>query len=263
MTIMIQRVKDKAIIVTGSTQGIGRDIAYRLAAEGANVTIVGRNQDLGNQVVESIRKQYDVDALYVEADISNVEQCHNLVNKTIDRFGGLYGLCNNAGVFPRFSLAEISEEKYEMAFGVNVKGAFFCSQAAINHFIATGKGGSIVNVGSTHARWGYRHYGAYSVSKGGLYALTMHIARNYASDNVRSNSVLVGWVLSEGELAMRQSLGENEEMLLEFGKKWLPMGGHQTGADNAAAVAFLMSKEARFITGCEIDVSGGTSSLAR
>jgi len=139
---------------------------------------------------------------------------------------------------------------------VNLKGAFFCSKCVIPIMQKQGKG-SIVNVGSTHA-YGARRPGifAYSVSKGGLLALSRNLSKAYADKGIRVNWITVGWVITPGEIAVTKSEGKDEEWLKEQGKE-LPMGRHQTPEDIAYTALYLASDESANLTGSEINVTGG------
>ena len=118
-------------------------------------------------------------------------------------------------------------------------------------------GGSIVNVGSTHAWAGAHDLAAYSVSKGGLHTLTQHIAKNYAAGGIRANWITVGWVETPGEIARLEEEGKDTEWLHQKAKERVPLGRLQTGQDIAAAVIYLLSDDASQVTGTDIHVTGG------
>src|SRR5659263_441370 len=120
------RLKDKVVIITGATRGIGRGIAMVVAAEGGNVIVSGRNEIEGKELVEEIKDSYNMDALHVPCDISIVENCRDLIENAVSHFGKIDGLVNNAGIFPYKPLLEVEEEDFDYIFDVNIKGAFFC-----------------------------------------------------------------------------------------------------------------------------------------
>ena len=249
------RLHDKVIIVTGSTRGIGEDIAAIAAAEGARVVVSGRDVRAGEAVVARIAAAGGT-AAFVAADVALAADCARLVEAAVARFGRLDGLVNNAGIFPRGTLLETDEALFDQVFGVDLKGAFFCCRYGVAAMIRGG-GGSVVNIGSTHAWAGSRDLAAYGVAKGALHTLTRHIAKNYAREGVRANWVTVGWVETPGEVARVEKEGRSAAWLRERGEERVPLGRLQTGEDIAWAAVYLLSDEAAQVTGTEIHVTGG------
>lgn len=252
---MGNRLIGKVIVVTGSTKGIGRGIAISMAKEGAKVVVSGRSEDEGRNLVEEIHN-LGGSSIFVKTDISKVEDCKNLIEQTKKHFGRIDGLVNNAGIFPRGSLLETEEDLFDEIFDVNIKGAFFCTKYAISMMIRN-NGGSIVNIGSTHAFGGSFDLAAYSCSKGALYTLTKHIAYNYARYNIRANWITVGWVVTPGEIERVYKQGHDEEWLRMQGEKYIPMGRFQTPEDIANGVIYLLSDESEQVTGADIHITGG------
>lgn len=252
---MRNRMKDKVAIITGSTSGIGRGIAILLAKESAKVVIVGRNSKSGLEVIQKIQN-FGGEARFLQTDITKEEDCKRLIQTAVDSYGTIDVLVNNAGIFPRSDLETTTEELWDQVMAVNVKGAFFCCKYAIPVMLKQKKG-SIVNIGSTHA-YGARRPGifAYSISKGGLLALSRTLAKTYAHEGIRVNWVTVGWVITPGEIAVTETEGKDEEWLKEQGKD-LPMGRHQTPEDIAYTVLYLASDESSQVTGAEVNVTGG------
>ncbi|AZN41337.1 SDR family NAD(P)-dependent oxidoreductase [Paenibacillus albus] len=250
------RLEGKVIVVTGATRGIGKGIARMCAAEGAKVIISGRNELEGNQVVTSIAQDFGAEARFVKKDISSEAGCRELIEETIAHFGRIDGLVNNAGIFPRSTILETTEEFFDSIFDVNVKGAFFCSKYAIAEMQKTG-GGSIVQIGSTNGYKGSPDLVAYACSKGALRTLNRNIGVHYAGHGIRSNWVTVGWVASEGELELYGKLGYNEEQLQEWAATRIPTGRMQTSDDMAYGVIYLLSDESTQVTGTELSIAGG------
>lgn len=248
-------MENKVTIITGSTSGIGKGISLLFAKERAKVVIVGRNMEAGLEVVKEIQN-YGGDAIFVQTDITNESECRNLIKTAVDSYGTVDVLVNNAGIFPRGEVMDTKEELWEQVMAVNLKGAFFCCKYAIPIMQKQGKG-SIVNIGSTHA-YGARRPGifAYSVSKGGLLALSRNLSQAYADKGIRVNWITVGWVITPGEIAVTKMEGKDEEWLKEQGKE-LPMGRHQTTEDIACTALYLASDESANLTGAEINVTGG------
>jgi len=252
---MGSRVEGKNIVITGSTRGIGRGIALGVAKEGAKVVISGRNERDGELLAEEIYKIGE-EGTFIKADVSNVSDCENLIHQAEAYFGKIDGLVNNAGIFPRSSLLETEEKLFDEVFAVNIKGAFFCSKYALENMIRN-NGGSIVNIGSTHAFGGSVNLAAYACSKGALYTLTKHIARNYARYHIRANWITVGWVITPGEIEVEYEEGYNKEWLETQGKDRIPMGRFQTPEDIANGVIYFLSDESEQVTGAELHITGG------
>jgi NAD(P)-dependent dehydrogenase (short-subunit alcohol dehydrogenase family) len=253
---MMTRLSDKVVVITGGTKGIGKGIAFMAAEEGAKVIINGRNEKDGEQVVREIFEHYGTEALFVKGDISKEEACKQLIDEAVKRFGKVDGLVNNAGIFPRGSMIDTTEELFESIFAVNIKGAFFCSKYAIQSMLKTG-GGSIVHMGSTNAYKGGKDLAAYSCSKGAMLTLNRHIAAHYGRNKIRSNWITVGWVASEGEIELHKGYGRSIEDLNDLAKASVLSGRMQTPEDMAHGTVFLLSDEASQITGTELAINGG------
>ncbi|SFS65479.1 SDR family NAD(P)-dependent oxidoreductase [Paenibacillus sp. BC26] len=250
------RLEGKVIVVTGGTRGIGKGIARMCAAEGASVAISGRNEQDGSQVVSQIAEEFGTKALFIQKDISNEAACRELIEETVSYFGRIDGLVNNAGIFPRSTILETTEELFDSIFAVNVKGAFFCSKYAISAMQKTG-GGSIVQIGSTNGFRGSHDLVAYACSKGALRTLNRNIGVHYARDGIRSNWVTVGWVASEGEVELHAKLGHSVDQLNEWAAARVPSGRMQTTEDMAYGVVYLLSDESNQVTGTELSIAGG------
>ncbi len=250
------RLTGKVVVITGSTRGIGRGIAISVAKEDARVVLSGRDENEGRSLVEEICKLGGY-AIFVRTDLSKVSDCKNLINQTEAHFGRIDGLVNNAGIFPRGSLLETEEKLFDEVFSINIKGAFFSTKYAVEVMIRNNNGGSIVNIGSTHAFGGSFDLAAYSCSKGALYTLTKHIARNYAKYRIRANWITVGWVVTPGEIERIYKQGYDEEWLRIQREKYMPMGRFQTPEDIANGVIYLLSDESEQVTGADIHITGG------
>lgn len=178
------------------------------------------------------------------------------MERTVERFGRIDGLVNNAAIFPRGDLLNTPEELFDSIFDINVKGSFYCSSYAAASMLETG-GGSIVQIGSTNAYMGQADLAAYSCSKGALLTLSKHIAGNFANKHIRSNWITVGWVASDGEVELHQRMGIDREQLLAMGEASMPSGRLQTEEDIAYGAIFLLSDESSQVTGTELAVTGG------
>jgi NAD(P)-dependent dehydrogenase (short-subunit alcohol dehydrogenase family) len=249
------RLKDKIIIVTGGTKGIGAGIVRVLAEEGAFVVFSGRSKTEGEALAEEIKKKGQ-SIEFFQADIAQVDDCFALVEKTAQLGGRIDGLVNNAGTFPVFSLLNTDPELYDRVMSTNTKGPFFTTQRALKYMIEQKKG-SIVNIGSTHWRVGPKDMSVYSISKGALRTLTEHVALHYIGNGVRCNWVTVGWVISDGEIEKFKKIEKDRAWIETLAATHVPSGKFQTSEDIAYACVFFLSDESLQVTGADITVTGG------
>ena len=256
---MAHRFEGKVAIVTGAASGIGRAAALALAREGAAVTLADVDRAKGEAALTEAVAQ-GAKAIFVEADVSKADHAGRIVDQTVAAFGGVDVLVNNAGVAFVSPLAETTEADWDRVLGVNLKGAFLCSKAAIPEMAKRG-GGAVVNVASVVGKRSPRRSTAYVVSKAGLIALTQSAAGDYAKDGVRVNCVAPG--MTDTPMLRRSaeavSPADPQAVYHEWAKG-LPMGRPGSAEEVAAAVLFLASAEASFITGATLDVDGGTMS---
>ena len=168
----------------------------------------GDEQD-GNFIVNEIKNKYKIQALFVKVNLSNVKECKKLISETVNYFGCINGLINYAGILPVSSIIDTEENLFDEVFNINIKGAFFCTKFAIIAMLEN-VWGSIVNIGSLHAYGGDEDRAAYSVSKGALFTLTKHVAKNFAKYNIRANWITIDWVATPGEIALRKNRQQYE-----------------------------------------------------
>lgn len=244
--MLITRLKGKIALVTGSTKGIGKAIAFELAKEGANLVINSRNQSEAEQVGHQIHDEMGVKTLALRADVSNIEEVKTLMKKTVDYFGRIDILINNAGVFEICPFLQISEDTWDKIIDINLKGTFLCSKLALPIMVKQ-KSGVIVNMSSMAAKTGgILPVAPYAASKAGIIALTKALAREFAPYGIRVNAVAPGVIKTK----MAESQAEEK-------RKIIPLGDLGEPEDVAKAVSFLVSDDAGYITGEVIDVSGG------
>jgi NAD(P)-dependent dehydrogenase (short-subunit alcohol dehydrogenase family) len=253
---MQKKLSGKVALVTGAGSGIGRGCALRLAAEGASVVLADLESGSGEDAAAAIKRSQGI-ALFQATDVRDESQCQRAVEAAVGQFGGLDVLVNNAGIYPRATLEQTTEEFWDRMMDVNLKGPFFLCKHAVP-FMRQRGGGSIVNTGSVHGLGGAGNLLAYSVSKGGLLTMTKNLAVALARDRIRVNYLIPGWVLSQTEIAIQGEAGRDEGWLREKGES-LPMGRFQTPEDAASVVAFLASDEASMITGCVLNDDAGYS----
>ncbi|MFW5738638.1 MAG: SDR family NAD(P)-dependent oxidoreductase [Spirochaetota bacterium] len=270
------RLAGRVVIVTGGNKGIGRGIVARLAREGARVVFTGRDEAAGRETVELAAEEWqrsvkdgpagadggdavtsgiDLPA-FLKADNADPADIARVVATTVERYGRIDGLVNNAATLRRETILTTDFDFLRHVLEVNLMGAIEYTKRVMEHMIELG-GGSIVHIGSTHAWSGLADLFPYSIAKGGLLTLSHHIARNYASHGIRSNWVTVGWVITPGEVEVWRRNGKDEAWIEEKAKEVVPLGRLQTPEEIGAAVAFLLSDDAAQITDTELDVAGG------
>lgn len=243
------RLRDRVAIVTGSTSGIGRATAERFVAEGARVTVTGRREAEGRAVEQALReaaaRQGAGDALFVQMDVSRAEDVRRSVGATVERWGRVDILVNNAATMVFRRVVDLEEAEWDQVLGVNLKGAFLCAKYCLPHM---GRGSAIVNVSSVHTRATGPLVTSYAASKGGLEAFTRGLAAEWDGEGIRVNAVRVGSV----DTAM---LWKNPNV--ESGAE--RVAGPELGRPEevAAAILFLASDEASFVSCAVLDVDGG------
>jgi NAD(P)-dependent dehydrogenase (short-subunit alcohol dehydrogenase family) len=243
-------MNDHVALVTGSTSGIGRAIAGMLAAQGVRVVIHGREEDLARRALAELRAEgREADAIV--ADLSDPDACRGIVRFTVERFGRIDVLVNNAATLARGPLEAASVELWDAVMAVNLRAPFVCLQEAVRFMKE--RGGCIINVGSVNAYAGAPKLGPYSVSKGGLTTMTRNAAAALAPYRIRVNQINPGWTLTEGERQIQRSEGKGEEWLDEA-VATRPFGRLLSPADVAAAAAYLASDAAAMISGAVLDV---------
>jgi NAD(P)-dependent dehydrogenase (short-subunit alcohol dehydrogenase family) len=250
------RLAGKVAIVTGAGSGIGRGIAEAFAREGAAVVVANRRPSNGEETVRRITLAGGT-AHFQATDITRESDCAALVRVTVERYGRLDVLVNNAGIFPRATLEETTASLWEQIMATNLRGPFFLCKHAVPQLRLAG-GGSIINLGSTNAYAGAANLFAYSCSKGGLLTLTRNLARALTRDRIRVNFLNPGWVVSEGELVVQGSEGHDAAWLEEMGRRQ-PLGRHQEPRDAAMAAIFLAADESTQVTGIELNCDAGRS----
>jgi len=250
---MDRTLETKAAIVTGAGRGIGRTIAERLAADGAKVVVNHPPGFAGAGDVAAAIQSAGGTALAVEADIADSIQRETLFERTLAAFGRLDILVNNAAFDPGpMEFLEVDEALYDRVLDVNLKAAFFCSQLAARILIRQGDGGRIINLSSLHARLNFPNYAPYSLSKGGIDAMTRQLAMDLARHRITVNAVAPGFI----EVARTRSYFERYDR--DKLGRGIPVGRVGFPRDVAALVAFLATDEAEFITGEVIRCDGGS-----
>ena len=251
----LKRLKDKVIIISGGTKGVGRAFAEVAAGEGAKVVIGGRDEKAGKEIIRNVNIAGS-EGIFVHTDLLHIEDIDNLFIQGFERFGKIDGFFNYAGVTPVSPLDTCDEETFDMVMDINFKAAFFACKHAIKYMRING-GGSIVLTGSAHAWGGQKDRAAYACSKGVLRILMEHIAHQYSGEKIRCNYLTLGWTPTEGEVALRNSLGESEAELRKRAAQVLPMGRMCERSDYMEGLVYLFSDASSMMTGSVFRLTGG------
>jgi len=248
-------LKGKVALITGGNSGIGRATAILFAEEGARVVIAARNEARGNETVEAIARAGG-EAIFVACDVRRAEDCRKAVGATIEAFGRLDILFNNAGViYPGQTVVDTTEEEWDHTMAVNVKGAYLMSKYAIPWMIKSG-GRVIINTASVLGLVGDKGAAAYCASKGAMVLLTKAMALDHASQNIRVNCICPGSVDTPMLRQEMEELGGVEKLRPTFEAKH-PLGRICTPEEVAKAVLYLASDDASFVTGASLAIDGG------
>ena len=243
--------------VTGGASGIGEATARRFGAEGARVAIADRDAERGEWVAADLQGE-GVEALFVAAQIEREAAAADFVQRTVDHFGRLDVLVNNAGIRLYQTVVEASAESWETILGVNVKSYAFCAKAAIPVIRQNG-GGSIVNVASTRAITAGGNTTQYETSKAAVAGLTRGLAMDHAMEGIRVNAVCPGPTFTRYHENRAREAGQTpDEFKKAFaGRVMLQRPG--TPEEVAACIAFLASDDASFVTAACLYVDGGAT----
>lgn len=241
-------VNDRVAIVTGSTRGIGLEIAKTLGKAGYSVMLSGRNEES----LAKVKAELETMGIVVStcrADVSNAKDAEKLVADTLERFGRIDTLVNNAGVTCDNLLMRMDENAWDSVLNTNLKGAFLMTKAVIKPMLKQKKG-SIINIASVVGLIGNAGQANYAASKAGLIGFTKSVAKEYGKKGIRSNAVAPGFICSDMTAGLADKL--KEQMLAQ-----VPLNVFGQASDVANAVEFLASDKASYITGQVLTVDGG------
>jgi len=238
----------KIALVTGAAQGIGRDIALGLAADGAEVAICDVNLEAAQKTAGDIEAM-GRKSLALKANVASSADVTAMIDQVVEKFGRIDILVNNAGITRDGLILRMKDEDWDLVLSINLKGAFLCTKSALK-YMSKQRSGTIINIASIVGAMGNAGQANYVASKAGLIGLTKTIAREYSNRNVTANAVAPGFI----DTAMTQALSEQVRADLA---KQIPLGRLGSSEDVANAVRFLASPAAAYITGQVIHVNGG------
>ncbi|MBI3944053.1 MAG: SDR family oxidoreductase [Chloroflexi bacterium] len=244
-------LKDKVALITGASSGIGRATAQLFAREGARVVAVDINDSAGHEIVAGIRRESG-EAIYVRADVGNMEQVQAMVQAASDHYGRLDIVYSNAAAYTMGTATEISEAEWDRTVAVCLKATWMIAHYAVPIMLAQG-GGVMVITGSVHSIRGYARYSAYQAAKGGLLALTRSLAADYAP-SIRVNAILPGAVVT----GLWDGVSESEREKIAH---MCPLRRNGQPEDIANVALFLASDMSAYMTGTYVVVDGGLTSV--
>ena len=247
-----KRLKGKVAVITGGDQGIGRAIALRFAAEGADIAFSYRTNRQGADEVQEEIAALGCKSFTSAVDLGDTAQARRFIEGAFETFSSAHILVNNAGLEKRADFWEVSEEDYDRVLNVNLKGLFFTTQAAVRRWIANKQPGKIINISSVHEELSFPHFASYCASKGGVRMLTRTLAVELAAFGITINSIAPGAI----KTPINKSLLENPEKLASLLQN-IPLKRLGTAEDVAGVAAFLASGDADYMTGTTVFVDGG------
>ncbi|MDA3838807.1 MAG: 3-oxoacyl-[acyl-carrier-protein] reductase [Candidatus Delongbacteria bacterium] len=242
-------LKDKVAIITGSARGIGKAIAEEYAKNGAKVVISDILQELADETAKELQEKYNVETLAIKADVSKFKEVEALVKGTIDKFGSIDIIVNNAGITRDNLIMRMSEDEWNLVIDINLKGVFNCIKAVTRPMMKQ-RAGKIINITSVVGQMGNAGQINYSASKAGVIGMTKTSAKELGSRGIKVNAIAPGFIVSEMTDKMTDQAKDSLVALIPAKKL-----GHPSDIANAAV--FLASDKADYITGQVINVDGG------
>jgi len=245
------KLEGKVALVTGSGRGIGEAIAVRLAEEGADIVLDARQVQKAEETLRLVEATGRRGCIVV-GDVSKIEDDRRMITEGVAKLGKIDILVNNAGVEKAAPFWEITEQDYDYVIDINLKGAFFATQAFVQHLMATKRPGKIINISSVHEELPFPHFASYCVSKGGMRMLMRDLAIELAPFGITANNIAPGAIATP----INKRLLANPDLLKPLLAN-IPLNRLGTPEDVAAVAAFLASSDADYITGATIVVDGG------
>jgi acetoin reductase-like protein len=256
----LNRLKGKTALVTGAGRGIGRAMALRLVGEGADVAVADINAENASETASMIQASGGR-TLAVAVDLTDTRQIQDMIDRVVETFGRLDVLINNAGRVQIKPLLDVTEEEWDQTLDLNLKGTFFCLQAAARQMVKQGGGGRIINMSSVSGRGGRADSSAYAASKMGVISVTRSAALALARHNILVNALCPGIVPTP----MWDQIDDDRARLFGYERgtaraqliEKVPLRRVADAGEIASVAAFLASEDSSFITGQAINVDGG------
>jgi 3-oxoacyl-[acyl-carrier protein] reductase len=242
-------IQNKVALITGGSRGIGRAVSLRLASDGVKLAINYKSDKKSADLVVDLAKEMGVEALSVQADVSDSSQVDVMVDQIVSEFGNVDILVNNAGIIHDSLLMRMSEEVWDEVLNTNLKGSYNCTKAVLRYMVRQ-RWGRVINVVSVVGIEGNPGQSNYAASKAGVIAFSRSIAKEVASRNITVNSVAPGYISTEIVADLNP---EFKELILSR----IPQNKFGTVEDVSNMVGYLASEEANYITGEVIRVDGG------
>ena len=242
-------LKNKVAIITGSARGIGKAIAEEYAKNGAKVVISDILQELADETAKELQVKYNIETLAIKADVSKFEEVETLVKSTIEKFGSIDIIVNNAGITRDNLIMRMSEDEWNLVIDINLKGVFNCIKAVTRPMMKQ-RAGKIINITSVVGQMGNAGQINYSASKAGVIGMTKTSAKELGSRGIKVNAIAPGFIVSEMTDKLSDQAKDSLIALIPVKKLGQP-------SDVAKAAVFLASENADYITGQVINVDGG------
>ena len=252
MEVSTKKLEGKIALATGGTKGMGRAIVERLASEGAKVAFNARGKEEGKKYEAELKKA-GYETFFVQADITKSEDVSRLVRAVLDKYDRIDILVNNVGWDKGMPFTETTEDLWDQLIAVNFKGDLLVTKAVLDDMIKRGIGGKIVSISSDAGRVGSTNEAVYSGCKGGVIAFSKTLARELARYKINVNTICPG----PTRTPFLEDFAAGNPKVIEAMSKGIPLRRIGEPEDIAAAVAFLVSNDADFITGQTLSVSGG------
>ena len=252
------RLEGKTALITGGSEGIGKATALLFCKEGATVGIMARTQENLDRVVSEAEGPGEI--ISYKADVSNSGEVEQAVNDFYEKYGKIDILFNNAGILEGGTVVTTSEKVWDKTMDINVKGVYLASKFAIPYMAKHG-GGSVINNSSVLGMVGMENCMAYNASKGAIRQITRSMALDHAADNIRVNSICPGYIKTKMDVEFMGNPPDAEEQLDKIAADMIPLVRRAEPEEVAQSVLFLASDESKYMTGSDLVIDGGWTTL--